>query len=246
MLITFNFGVLFTLLDYQNELGNDSLFLLKQSLNRLFSSKLWSPLMIIDFEKLTSREIYKTMIQMVIPRPIAWVISPNESGSLNLAPFSYFNVISSDPPLVSISIGCKKGGELKDTRKNIIARDFFTINIPHVGQAQLVTDSAKPFAAEESEISALDLGVIEQENFTVPRLKDCKAAFFCVREQVIDVGNVPQGLVIAKVLSAFIDDSCASYNGDQLEVDPLLLNPLARLGGNDYCSIGSVFTVTPS
>jgi flavin reductase (DIM6/NTAB) family NADH-FMN oxidoreductase RutF len=202
--------------------------------------------MIIDFEKLTSSEIYKTMIQMVIPRPIAWVISPNESGSLNLAPFSYFNVISSNPPLVSLSIGCKKSGELKDTRKNISERDFFTINIPNVKQAQLVTDSAKPFAAEESEINALNLDVVEQENFTVPRLKGCKAAFFCVKEQIIDVGNVPQGLVIGKVLSAFIDDSCASYDNDQLKIDPLLLNPLARLGGNDYCTISTAFTVTPS
>jgi flavin reductase (DIM6/NTAB) family NADH-FMN oxidoreductase RutF len=202
--------------------------------------------MYIDFGDLDSREIYKTMIQMVIPRPIAWVLSINSSGSYNLAPFSYFNIVGSNPPMISMSIGCKQDGELKDTWRNIEAREFFTVHIPQIEHAQLVTDSAKPLPAEESEVTALGLKTIGSDSFPVPRLENCKAAFFCRKEKIIELGNGPQGMIIGRVQGVYIDSACATTDEGQVKIDPLLLNPLARLGGNDYCELGRVFTITPS
>ena len=111
--------------------------------------------MLIDLTALSPSQIYHTMIQTVVPRPIAWVLSDNGDDSFNLAPFSYFNAVSSRPPIVSLSIGLKKDGSDKDTRRNIKERSHFVIHIPHVEQAQLVTDSAAALAHGESEIARL-------------------------------------------------------------------------------------------
>ena len=202
--------------------------------------------MIIDFGGMNSTDIYKTMIQTIIPRPVAWVISINKSGSLNLAPFSYFNAIGSNPPLISMSIGLKKDKSMKDTRRNIEEREFFTVHIPQVEHAQLVTDSAKPFPEDVSEIESLGLETVQSDHFPVPRLKCCKAAFFCRKEQIIELGNVPQGLIIGRVQSIYLDDDCATENDDKVVVNYKELNPLARLGGNDYGSLGEVFTISPT
>jgi flavin reductase (DIM6/NTAB) family NADH-FMN oxidoreductase RutF len=81
--------------------------------------------MYVDFKPLSANEVYFSMIQAVVPRPIAWVLSENSNGSHNLAPFSYFNAVCSKPPLIMLSIGVRPDGTLKDTTANIAARRDF-------------------------------------------------------------------------------------------------------------------------
>ena len=76
----------------------------------------------IDLDSLSANGVYHTLTRTVIPRPVAWVLSENAGGDYNLAPFSYFNAICSDPPLIMISVGKKPDGSSKDTRVNITAR----------------------------------------------------------------------------------------------------------------------------
>ena len=78
-----------------------------------------------DLSELSPNRVYYTMIQTLVPRPIAWVLTDNGNDSFNLAPFSYFNGVASDPPLLMISVGKKPDGTLKDTRTNIIERNEF-------------------------------------------------------------------------------------------------------------------------
>lgn len=202
--------------------------------------------MILDLSEKKPSEIYFTMIQTILPRPVAWIISENEDSSLNLAPFSYFNAISSAPPLVSVSIGKKKDGSLKDTRRNITDRDFFTIQIPSVEHAQLVTDSARPYEENISEIERLGLEIVYEDGFKIPRLKACKVAYFCKKEQILDIGDAPQGFVIGRVLSVYIDDSISEIKDNRLKVNAAALDPLARLGGSDYAGITKPFSIKPS
>ena len=202
--------------------------------------------MILDLSGKKSSEIYFTMIQTILPRPVAWIISENEDSSLNLAPFSYFNAISSAPPLISVSIGKKKDGSKKDTRKNIEQRDYFTIQIPSVEHAQLVTDSAKPYSANVSEIDKLGLSTVFEDGFKIPRLANCKVAYFCKKEQILEIGDTPQGFIIGRVESVFIDDSITEITNDRLKVDAVALDPLARLGGSDYAGITKPFSIKPS
>lgn len=201
--------------------------------------------MIIDFKDLRPTQIYQTMIQTIIPRPIAWTLSENDNGSFNLAPFSYFNAIGSNPPMVSLSIGKRKDGSDKDTKRNIEERKYFTVHIPSVDTAQNVTDSAKALDPNISEVEQLNLDLIHKGTKT-PRLKDCKIAYFCKLERIIGLGNVPQNLIIGLVESIYVDDDCIEENEGKYKIDAAAINPLGRLGGSDYCTFGKAFTINPS
>ena len=116
--------------------------------------------MLLDFKKLSADSVYYTLIQTIIPRPVAWVLSENENGSHNLAPFSYFNGVCSSPPLVSISVGRKDNGAQKDTWNNIENRSHFVIHIPHREMAESVTQSAASLESGVSEVEMLKLETI--------------------------------------------------------------------------------------
>ena len=103
--------------------------------------------MYVDITQLDPQQIYITLTQTVIPRPIAWVLSENANGSLNLAPYSFFNAVSSEPPLVMISTGLKPDGRPKDTRENIEQRRDFLVHIASVAQLEDLNASSATLSA---------------------------------------------------------------------------------------------------
>jgi len=131
----------------------------------------------IDLDALTPDQVYFRMTQTLIPRPIAWVLSENPDGGLNLAPFSSFNAVCSDPPLVMISGGKKPDGSNKDTCVNIEARGDFVVHIAHRDQVRAVSDSSATLAAGDSEIARLGLATVPFEGFRLPRLAGCRIAY---------------------------------------------------------------------
>ncbi len=199
--------------------------------------------MLVDLSELSPNKIYHTFIQTIIPRPIAWTITDNGDGSLNLAPFSYFNGLSSNPPLVTISIGKKPDGSKKDTWVNIEERSHFVANIAHRELAEKVTASAASLPHGESELEKLGLETAEIEGCPLPRLKQARIAFVCEKHQIIEVGDTPQGLVIGRVRYVYVDDSVAEVNDGRMSVDPAKVDPLGRIGGNDYALFGETITV---
>ncbi|MDY0002465.1 MAG: flavin reductase family protein, partial [Polyangia bacterium] len=117
----------------------------------------------IDLGALSPNQVYFTLTQALVPRPIAWVLSENPDGGLNLAPFSYFTAISSDPPLVLISTSRKPTGEPKDTRVNIEAREDFVVMIPHRELLEEMNSSSATFPFGVSEVEALGLSTVPFE-----------------------------------------------------------------------------------
>ena len=114
--------------------------------------------MLIDFEDMDPKDAYHILTQTVIPRPVAWVLSENPDGDYNLAPFSFFTPITSNPPLLMISVGKKPAeGVSKDTRVNIEARKNFVVHIAHRDLAAAVTESSRTLPHGESELKNLDL-----------------------------------------------------------------------------------------
>lgn len=200
--------------------------------------------MILDLENLSPNRAYFTLIQAVVPRPIAWVLSSNDDGGHNLAPFSYFNLVCSDPPLLMLSIGKKSDGDAKDTRRNIVERDAFVVHIAHAGQAHLVSESSVELAANESELQRLQLPTVPFGTHPVPRLRDCRIAFACERYQVIELGPLPQALILGRINSVYIDDAIAVEDGKgRLHIDVAQLNPLSRLGGDQYAELGAILDI---
>jgi flavin reductase (DIM6/NTAB) family NADH-FMN oxidoreductase RutF len=196
----------------------------------------------ITLSELSSNSIYHLMTQTIIPRPIAWVLSENLDSSLNLAPFSYFNAICSDPPLCILSMGKKPDGDIKDTAVNLSTGAHCVVHIAQVQHADLVTATAATMAYGESEIEANELKLLEHSNWSLKRLAQCPIAYYCKVHSVQYIGNAPQQLVFVEVLEMYIDDSVAKVHDGRITVDAMKVNPLARLGASQYASLGEVFT----
>ena len=200
--------------------------------------------MIVDFAELSPSRIYFTMTQTLVPRPIAWILSDNGNGDYNLAPFSYFNGVCSDPPLVMLSIGKKPDKSLKDSRANIIERKQFTIHIAHRELAPLVTESSRVLPFGESEQRRLGLELVPFGDHPVPRLSICRVAYACEFYQLIELGPLPQALILARVKAVYIDDAIAEIGEkNRLTVHADKLDPLGRLGGEHYGTLGGVLRV---
>lgn len=203
--------------------------------------------MIIDFNELTASEVYFAMTQTLVPRPIAWVLSESAGGGLNLAPFSYFTGVCSDPPLICLSVGKKRDKSPKDTRANIEARREFVVHIPHVDQMALVNESALPLPAEASEVERLGLETVPLGSFRLPRLADCRAAMACSCHEIFLVGAADQALILGEVKALYLDDGVATRDErDRLKIPVDRLDPLARLGATEYARLGEVMTLGPA
>ena len=198
--------------------------------------------MIIQLDEVSANQRYFTIIQSLVPRPIAWVLSRNADTALNLARFSYFSGGSSDPPLLMLSIGKKPDGTWKDTRENIVERSDFVVHIPHREQAGAVTESSRSLAANESELDAVGLDTTAFGDFSVPRLADCRIAMACERYRVEDITG-SQTMVLGLIKAVYADDGVITLEQGRPKIHADKIDPLARLGGNEYASIGNIIDV---
>lgn len=197
----------------------------------------------IDFTTLSATQAYHLMTQAVVPRPIAWVLTANQSNSredhYNLAPFSYFNSVASDPPTLMISIGRQADGSEKDTLANIQRTGELVIHIAGTDQLDALNQSAASLPYGKSELTASALTTAPLEGFTLPRLGEAKIAFACVLDHIYEIGQTPQSLVFANIQSAYLSDDIVQIDEEKsrMLVDIMALDPLARLGSNHYASL---------
>jgi flavin reductase (DIM6/NTAB) family NADH-FMN oxidoreductase RutF len=200
--------------------------------------------MYFDLSQLSPSQVYVRMIQTLIPRPIAWVLSENADGGFNLAPFSYFNAVCSDPPLIMLSVGKKPDGSPKDTRVNIEQRSRFVIHIAHKELAGELTESSATLPAGDSELDRLGLKTEAFENFGLPRLADCRVAYACECHRIEEIGGTPQSLILGLVKSIYVDDSVTRRDErGRVRVDARSVDPLGRLGPDEYASLGELIRV---
>ena len=203
----------------------------------------------IDFTALTAPQAYHLMTQTIVPRPIAWVLtenkSANEQNRYNLAPFSYFNAVDSNPPTLMISIGKQPDGCTKDTLINIQRTGELIIHIASSEHIEALNQSAATLPYGESEVSASSLTTTAMEGSALPRLNEAKIAFACKLDHIHDIGKTPQSLVFAGVKSAYIADEIVHIDEskDRTLVDAAALNPLARLGGSNYAFLGEYISL---
>jgi flavin reductase (DIM6/NTAB) family NADH-FMN oxidoreductase RutF len=197
--------------------------------------------MYIDLDAASPAQAYFHMIQTLVPRPIAWVLSEHANGSYNLAPFSYFTAVCSEPPLLMLSIGRKPDGTPKDTLSNIVERGRFVVHIAHSGLLEPLNASSATLAAGDSEVTQLGLPTTDFAGFALPRLADCRVAYACERYDVQHIGKHKQALVFGQVRSVFIDDAVAREDPQgRIKVDNEQLDPLGRLGASEYLVRGKV------
>ncbi|MBS1958697.1 MAG: flavin reductase family protein [Bdellovibrionales bacterium] len=183
------------------------------------------------FDEITRAERYFFMTSTIVPRPISIVGTIDEQGRDNLAPFSYFNAISSDPPALMFSMGKKKNrqtGEVthKDTLANILKNKEFVVHIAQAAQVEIVDHSGEEHAYGVSEREKLGLTLVPSRWIKVPRVSEFAVAYECVLEQTVELGA--NTMVIGRVLGAHIREDIKIKG--EWRADFLKLDPLARLG----------------
>ena len=198
----------------------------------------------LNFSDYSANQRYHLMTQTIIPRPIAWALTDSDNGSYNLAPFSYFTAVSSEPPILMLSVGKKPNGDNKDTLTNIINNKKIVIHIAGEHDAQLVTQTAQTLAHGESELAQASLSTSEFLGFSLPRLSRCDIAYGCELYEIKELGTVPQSLIFVEVKQVYINDDVIELDDKQrVKVHADKIKPLARLGGGEYASITSPFTM---
>ncbi|MEK5040365.1 flavin reductase family protein [Sporosarcina sp. FSL K6-3457] len=194
----------------------------------------------IDPQKNSERDNYKILIGSIIPRPIAFVTTQSEDGIVNGAPFSYFNIVSSNPPMVSLAIQ-RPSGELKDTARNIYSSREFVVHIVDDENVVKINKTAASLPATESEIELANLTLVQSENVTVPGVREAKVRMECRLVQSIPFGGDGPGsdLFIGEVVRFHVDE--AIYEDGR--IDPRGLNAVSRLAGANYAKIGDIFSI---
>ncbi|WNS75733.1 flavin reductase family protein [Bacillus sp. DTU_2020_1000418_1_SI_GHA_SEK_038] len=195
----------------------------------------------IDPHTNTERDNYKLLIGSIIPRPIAFVTTLSEDGVLNGAPFSYFNIVSSNPPMISLSIQ-RSAGRQKDTAKNILEKKEFVVHIVDEQNVEKVNKTAASLPPQESEVELAELTPIESMKISVPGVKQAKIRMECILEQSLELGNqeVPScDFIIGKVVQFHIENDI--YENGRIDFEGLAA--VSRLAGNYYAKIGEVFEI---
>jgi flavin reductase (DIM6/NTAB) family NADH-FMN oxidoreductase RutF len=192
--------------------------------------------MIIDPSKLDTNSVYKLLIGSVVPRPIAWVTSRSRDNILNLAPFSFFNAACREPPMLTISIGPRTGGEdyPKDTLTNLRETQEFVINIVSVSLANAMHETSINYPPEVDEFERAGVTPASCEVVKTPRIAEAKISMECTVEHMLRLGS--DYLVIGRMLRYHIEDELLS-NG---RINIQKLDPLGRMAGN-FTKIETLF-----
>jgi len=194
----------------------------------------------IDPKQNSERDNYKLLIGTIIPRPIAFVTTESKDGIVNGAPFSYFNIVSSNPPMVSLAIQRPSSG-LKDTARNIYSGREFVVHIVDDENVAKINETAASLPATESEIELANLTLVQSEIVSVPGVKESKVRMECRLVQAIPLGGEGPGsdLFIGEIVRFHIDKEI--YEDGR--IDPRSLNAVSRLAGTNYAKIGDIFSI---
>jgi flavin reductase (DIM6/NTAB) family NADH-FMN oxidoreductase RutF len=179
----------------------------------------------------------------VVPRPIGWISTIDAAGATNVAPFSFFNLLSYDPPFVLFSAGVHEvDGGKKDTVANVEATGEFVYNMATWAQKDQMNQTAMIVDRTIDEMAATGLEPEASRLVRPPRIKGSPVQFECRLHQIVTLpGRVPSSehhLVIGRVLAVHIADGALTDDG---RVDVLRLRPIARLGYKDYVSVDAIF-----
>jgi len=192
--------------------------------------------MLIAYDTVAAPVIYKLMSQSVIPRPIAWVVT-EQNGVVNVAPFSYFTGLSSNPPTMLFSVGHKSDGTPKDTLRNLRETKKCTVCIASDAQLEPLHFSSKELGAEVSEAEHFAIAYTRPVPGYPPMIEGVPVAFFCDFYSEVDLGESRTIPLIVQIKAQFIDDTCIT-DPQKPAID---FAPIARIG-KSYASLGEEHT----
>jgi flavin reductase (DIM6/NTAB) family NADH-FMN oxidoreductase RutF len=194
-----------------------------------------------DFRTLSARDRYKLMIGTVVPRPIALVTTVDLEGRVNAAPFSFFNCMSADPPILALGVENHPDMSFKDTGLNIRLTEVFTVNIVSHAIAEAMHICAVPFTPGRDELKAAGLTAMPGKLVASPWIKEAPAAFECRRHVTLELGKSRQ-IILGEIVFAHYQRDVIDV--ERMRIDPEKLDTIARLGGNTCATIRDRFEMT--
>jgi flavin reductase (DIM6/NTAB) family NADH-FMN oxidoreductase RutF len=181
------------------------------------------------------------MVGSIVPRPIAFVSTQSESGEGNLAPFSFFNGVSSNPPCLMFSVTKKPDGSIKDTLRNILQIKQFVVNTVSEWMAEPMNHCSGEFPYGVNEMEKAGLTPIPSKFVKPPRCKEAAVQFECELERVVEVGDgLGSGtIVVGRIVLIHIHPKV--YSQGHVLIDQL--QPISRLAGNSYGRVNEIFDI---
>ena len=195
-----------------------------------------------DIQNTESSALYKLLTGTVIPRPIAWGATVDENGIDNLAPFSFFNVVSEDPPHIMFST-VRTGNKNKDTLNNILANQQFVVNLVTEDVVEQMNTTSQSVAADVNEFDLANVTPIESIYIKPKRVKESLVQFECEMVHHYFIEKHQNGgacIIIGKIITMHIDDSILMENH---KINLEKYKPVARLAGSNYSKLGEIFSI---
>ncbi|MFC0560091.1 flavin reductase family protein [Halalkalibacter alkalisediminis] len=193
----------------------------------------------VDPSDLVEQENYKFLTGSIIPRPVAFVTTLSKDRVLNAAPFSYFNIVSANPPMISVSVQ-RSNGVMKDTSRNAIEHKEFVVHVADEFYLNQLNVTAKSLPSNVSEVEDAKLTPVESLKIKVPGIQEAKVRMECILEKAISLGGTEQEpaceLLIGRVVQYHIQEEL--YQNGRIDAENL--RPISRLAGNFYAKLGEM------
>lgn len=199
----------------------------------------------LDPKDLEQHERYKFLIGGIIPRPIAFVSTRNLSGQNNLAPFSFFNGVGSNPPALVFSVARKSDGSKKDTLINIEQTGEWVVNSSHDWIAEAVHQTSADYPYGVDEMAKVGLTSLPSKKVQSLRVRESALQMECQLLELVEVGRGDKGsatLVIGEIVMFHVASDFYHHG----RIDPQKMQPIARLGGLSYSRLGEIFDAKPA
>lgn len=195
----------------------------------------------LDLNDRSPRDVYRLLIGLVIPRPIAWVTTRDKDGRANAAPFSFFNVMAEDPPLVVLGLEARRDIDAhKDTTRNILDNEEFIVHVVDRTHAEAMNHTAMDVAPEIDELAAFEIDTLPGFKVNVPRIASAPALLECRRYQAIEVGK-RRIIMIGEVVHIAVASRALDPATER--IDARELDAIGRLGGPEYCTTRDWFSM---
>ena len=190
-----------------------------------------------DPTEIAPGDTYKLLAGTVVPRPIAFVSSRDAQGVLNLAPFSFFNAVCANPPVICFASAVREAknglAAFKDTLANIEATGEFVVNIVSDEIVDAMNQTAAQVPPEVDEFALAGLTPLASEAISVPRVAEAKVQMECRLLQVLPVSTLPMGasLVLGQVVRIHVSEAVL---GERFHIDSAELRAVGRMAGSEY------------
>lgn len=185
----------------------------------------------LDTDEIDPRTAYRIVSGVVVPRPIGWISTRSADGVDNLAPFSYYNAVSSHPPVVMFSAGTRSDGASKDTPKNAVETGEFVANLVTEALVERMDMTSAGVERDESEFEFANLERAESVTVTPPRVADAAVCFECSLYKSLRVYD--NTVILGEVKYIYLDDELLTDG----ELDVTKIDAIGRLGGPYYTRI---------